>query len=324
MEGEALGEIIDALITEHQAELLAAEDAPDARMLSRRHDRRAGAPRAGRRAFAQAALDSPELDARLLVGHALGLDHTGADDRQRPQPRRATTRTRWLRSPRGGSGASRSRASSASRNSGACRCGSTPATLVPRPETETVVEAALAAIDRDGRAPARCASPISAPARARCCSRCFSELPNATGIGTDISREALAAARDNAGRLGLAARAAVRRLRFRRGARRPVRSRGQQSALYRERRHRRACARGARHDPRRALDGGADGLAAYRAIAGQAPRLLRPDGHLVVELGVGQEPAVAALVPRRRACTVARAPRPIRHPACACMRVLPQ
>ena len=46
------------------------------------------------------------------------------------------------------------------------------ATLVPRPETETVVEAALAALDRDGGARARCASPISAPARARSCSRC--------------------------------------------------------------------------------------------------------------------------------------------------------
>ena len=50
-----------------------------------------------------------------------------------------------------------------------------------------------------------------------------------------------------------------------------------------------------RCDPRRALDGGADGLACYRAIAGQARRLLKPAGHLVVELGVGQEAAVAAL-----------------------------
>ena len=44
------------------------------------------------------------------------------------------------------------------------------ATLVPRPETETVVEAALAAIDATVRATARCALPISAPARARSCS----------------------------------------------------------------------------------------------------------------------------------------------------------
>ena len=50
-----------------------------------------------------------------------------------------------------------------------------------------------------------------------------------------------------------------------------------------------------RYDPRRALDGGADGLQCYRTIAKQAPRLLKTGGHLVVELGLGQEPAVASL-----------------------------
>jgi release factor glutamine methyltransferase len=50
-----------------------------------------------------------------------------------------------------------------------------------------------------------------------------------------------------------------------------------------------------RYDPRCALDGGADGLAAYRTIAAQMPNLLRPGGHLVVELGIGQDNAVAAL-----------------------------
>jgi release factor glutamine methyltransferase len=48
-------------------------------------------------------------------------------------------------------------------------------------------------------------------------------------------------------------------------------------------------------DPARALDGGADGLDAYRAIAADARRLLKPDGVIVVELGQGQEAAVAAL-----------------------------
>ena len=49
------------------------------------------------------------------------------------------------------------------------------------------------------------------------------------------------------------------------------------------------------HEPRRALDGGADGLAAYRAIAADAPRLLKPAGHLVVEIGAGQEREVGEL-----------------------------
>jgi release factor glutamine methyltransferase len=50
------------------------------------------------------------------------------------------------------------------------------------------------------------------------------------------------------------------------------------------------------YDPLPALDGGADGLAVYRAIAADARRLLAPQGLLVVELGRGQEPAVAALL----------------------------
>ena len=49
------------------------------------------------------------------------------------------------------------------------------------------------------------------------------------------------------------------------------------------------------HDPRLALDGGADGLDAYRAILGGLPRLLSPGGAAVLELGIGQAEAVAAL-----------------------------
>jgi release factor glutamine methyltransferase len=49
------------------------------------------------------------------------------------------------------------------------------------------------------------------------------------------------------------------------------------------------------HDPPRALDGGADGLAAYRALAADTRRLLAPGGVLVLELGAGQLEAVAAL-----------------------------
>jgi release factor glutamine methyltransferase len=49
------------------------------------------------------------------------------------------------------------------------------------------------------------------------------------------------------------------------------------------------------HDPHNALAGSPDGLAAYRAIARNAARLLAPGGHLVVEIGAGQEQAVSAL-----------------------------
>jgi release factor glutamine methyltransferase len=49
------------------------------------------------------------------------------------------------------------------------------------------------------------------------------------------------------------------------------------------------------HEPARALDGGADGLGAYRLIVADLPRLLRPEGRAVLELGQGQAPAVSAL-----------------------------
>ncbi|CAM4125321.1 N5-glutamine methyltransferase family protein [Roseomonas mucosa] len=52
----------------------------------------------------------------------------------------------------------------------------------------------------------------------------------------------------------------------------------------------------ARHEPLSALDGGPDGLVAYRALAGCLLRLLAPEGRAVLELGQGQEPAVAALM----------------------------
>ncbi len=122
----------------------------------------------------------------------------------------------------------------------------------------------------------------------------LTELPNAAGVGTDVSPEALAAARDNADRLGLASRAQFVVCDF--GAalagafdlvvtNPPYIASGDIAALPPE----------VRHDPRRALDGGADGLDCYRTIAGQARGCSAPDGHLVVELGIGQEPAVAAL-----------------------------
>ena len=248
-------------------------------------------------AFRQAELDSPELDARLLVGHALGLDHTALTIDSGAQPRRATQRTHWRRSRRGGS-----TREPVARILGVKEFWGLPlrlndATLVPRPETETVVEAALAAIDSGGpRTRALRIADLGTGSGALLIAL-LTELPNASGIGTDVEpRGARGRARQR--RPPRHCRAdGIRRLRFRRRARRRLRSRGQQPALHRERRNR-TLSPEVRHDPRRALDGGADGLDCYRTIAGQAPGLLKPNGDLVVELGIGQEPAVADVVPR--------------------------
>jgi len=244
-------------------------------------------------AFRQAELDSPELDARLLVGHALGLDHTALTiDSGRSLGGDAVHVLVAL-------AARRLEREPVARILGVKEFWGLPlrineATLVPRPETETVVEAALAAIDSAGpRTRALRIADLGTGSGALLIAL-LTELPNATGIGTDVSRGALAVAGDNASRLGIAARTEFTICDF--GAELPGRfdlvvsnppyiASADIDTLSPE----------VRHDPRSALDGGADGLNCYRAIAGQAQGLLKPDGDLVVELGIGQEPAVAKL-----------------------------
>jgi release factor glutamine methyltransferase len=244
-------------------------------------------------AFRQAGLDSPELDARLLVGHALGLRHTelmvegnrslgdkGADALEHLAARRLGREpvARIL-------GAKEFWGLTLNLNE---------ATLVPRPETETVVEAALAAIDQTGPRDRALRIADLGTGSGALLVALLHELPNATGFGTDVSDEAVAAARGNASRLGLGSRTEFIITDF--GAaltgrfdlvvsNPPYIPSGDIATLAPE----------VRRDPRRALDGGVDGLDAYRTIAGQATRLLKPDGTLVVELGFGQQPAVTAL-----------------------------
>jgi release factor glutamine methyltransferase len=253
----------------------------------------AGARRAWANKFRACGIDSPELDARILVGHALGLDHAAlaAADAcvlgvEKEAAIAALAHRRLAHEP-------------VARILGwkefwslKLRVGA--ATLVPRPETETVVEAALAAIEERG--------PRSRPLRiadlgtgsAAILLALLSELPNAFGVGTDTSVSALSIALDNARRLGIA------RARFvacdmtaaLRGkfdlivSNPPYIASGDIATLAPEVRD---------FDPPRALDGGPDGLDFYRAIAAAAPDLLGPNGALVVELGAGQADAVAAL-----------------------------
>jgi release factor glutamine methyltransferase len=241
--------------------------------------------------FRAAGLDSPELDARILVGHALSLDQAAlaaAGARVLAQRERDATdalaRRRLAREP-------------VARIVGykefwSLKLSLTEATLVPRPETETVVEAALAAIDAR-RTHVRRIADLGTGSGALLLAL-MSELPSAFGIGTDTSERALIVARANAQRLGVAPAAfvacdmaAALRGPFDLIVSNPpyVRS-GDIGTLAAEVRD---------FDPRLALDGGPDGLDCYRAIAAAAPALLAPDGVLVVELGAGQAGAVAAL-----------------------------
>ena len=238
-------------------------------------------------------LDTPELDARLLVAHALGLDHASL----------VAQSERALAIPEAeliaALGARRLAGEPVARIRGvkefwglALRLNR--ATLVPRPETETVVEAALAARVRDRETSALRIADLGTGSGALLLAL-LSELPAAHGIGTDVSLKALGAARANAATLGLGARASFVACDYGAALRGPFDlivcnppyvMHDEIASLAPEVRD---------FDPPAALDGGPDGLAAYRALAADARRLLAPDGHLVIELGAGQLGAVRAL-----------------------------
>jgi release factor glutamine methyltransferase len=246
--------------------------------------------------FRQYGIETPELDARLIVGHALRLDHAAL-----------TAASRRVLTTAEADGLLALQARRLAREPVARILGRkefwglpfklNAETLVPRPETETVVEAALAAITGAHRRSRVLRIADLGTGSGALLLALLSELPSACGIGTDISAGALACARDNAAALGLAGRAAFVACDYASAIKGPIDllvanppyvARGDIAALPGEVRD---------FDPRRALDGGPDGLDGYRAIAADARRLLAPAGVLVLELGFGQLSAVTALLP---------------------------
>ena len=171
----------------------------------------------------------------------------------------------------------------------------TPDVLVPRPDTETVVEAALEFVVQGGLRLEQLRILDIGTGSGALLMALLEELPNARGVGTDISVAALDVARGNAQRLGLAARCSFVACNIGDAlqghfdlivSNPPYIARGAIASLDPEVRD---------YDPRLALDGGTDGLDAYRAIAAACPGLLAPGGRLVVELGIGQGDAVGTL-----------------------------
>lgn len=168
-----------------------------------------------------------------------------------------------------------------------------PATLDPRPDSETLVETALAALRDREAAP----SILDFGTGTGCLLLALlSELPQATGLGIDIDPAAVAVARRNAARLGLADRAGFVVGNWGRAldgrfdlvvANPPYIPAADIAGLGRE---------VAEYEPRWALDGGVDGLDAYRALAGDIERLLAADGLAVLEFGLGQGDEVASVM----------------------------
>jgi release factor glutamine methyltransferase len=174
----------------------------------------------------------------------------------------------------------------------------TPAVLIPRPETELLVETALELLGGDD-APVVCDVGTG--------SGCvvvslLHERADARGVALDISPDALAVAARNAARHGVAARveffvsdcfgalAPPARGFSLVASNPPYVAESEVEGLQREVRD---------HEPRVALTPGGDGLSVVRRLLLEAPRHLRPRGHLVFEIGFGQHEAVRALVDAR-------------------------
>jgi release factor glutamine methyltransferase len=245
--------------------------------------------------FKSAQMDCPELDARSLVGAALGLDLTGLiAAAARPLTRDESWRIEDF-AQRRIAGEPVARILGFKEFWGLPLLLS-PETLVPRPDTETVVELALEAW-RGGRlSDTRPRIADLGTGSGAILLALLSELPEAAGIGTDISPAALRAASHNAARLGFASRAAFVACNYAAAlsgmfdlvvSNPPYVRSAEIVSLSREVRD---------YDPRDALDGGTDGLEAYRALVPQAAGLLAPGATLVVEAGIGQSGHIERLM----------------------------
>lgn len=238
-----------------------------------------------------AAIESPRLEARLLLAHALGCRQEDLlRDPRATVPQAAADRF----------GALLRRRLDHAPVAHLLGCQEfwsmpfavSPATLIPRADSETLVEAALDAFP--DRASVRRVLDLGTGTGCLLLAA-LTEFPAATGLGLDRVPEAAALARGNAARLGLAGRAdfAVGDWAASLNGRfdlvlgnPPYIESGSIPALM---------PAVARHEPASALDGGPDGLTAYRAIAAALPGLLAPGGRAVLELGQGQQAAVAAI-----------------------------
>lgn len=256
--------------------------------------------------FKDNGIESPDIDARLLIGATLHLDHTGlaaqalrliTDDEasaianfaQRRIAREPVARILGRKEFWG------------------LDLRITEATLVPRPDTETVVEAALEWFRSKPHVTNIRIADIGTGSGAILFAL-LSEYPDAIGVGTDISADALETAELNARHLGLASRAAFVQCDYAAALPGPfdlvvsnppyIRS-ADIAALDIDVRD---------HDPHLALDGGADGLDAYRAITLQAVTLLAPGGVLIFEVGHDQGAQVSDIM-RAAGLTVSGPPR---------------
>lgn len=252
-----------------------------------------------------AAVDSAELDARLLTGHALGLDLTGiVTSAQRQLTPDETARLEgFVRRRLTGEPVARI---IGQREFWGLPLQLSAATLVPRPDTETVVELALELLRAGGDLgrPLRIAD--LGTGSGAILLALLSDLPAAQGFGTDISEAALQTAAANAARTELSNRATFVACDYASGLSGPFDLIVSNPPYIRSADVADLDQEVSKHDPLAALDGGPDGLDAYRALIPQAAGLLTPGAALVVEAGEGQSgPIQALMVAAGLMCTTA-------------------
>ena len=245
--------------------------------------------------FRTSGLDSAELDARILVGSALGLDLTGmiAAAGRLVTAAEAIHLEELARRRLAGEPVARILGT---KEFWGLPLQLSAATLVPRPDTETVVEFALEMLPPAPDPDRRLRVADIGTGSGAILLALLHELPDAYGVGTDISVAALRMASHNAADLGLGRRAAFVACDYASAlsgtfdlivSNPPYIRSAEIADLSIEVRD---------YDPLRALDGGTDGFDAYRTLIPQAAQLLTQGGVLVVEAGHGQSGDIQGLM----------------------------
>jgi release factor glutamine methyltransferase len=242
-----------------------------------------------------AGIDSPELDARILASAVLGLDLTGliASAHRIVTPGEAQRLSDFA--SRRLAGEPVARILGAQEFWGLSIQLST-ATLVPRSDSEVVVEFALEQLGAATEPDRRLRIADLGTGSGAIVLALLSEQPRAYGIGTDINDLALRTARTNAVRLALGGRIGFVACDYAAALSGPFDLIVSNPPYIRSAEIAGLAPEVRKHDPRLALDGGTDGLDAYRSLIPQAAHLLSDKGILVVEIGQGQSVDVEGLM----------------------------
>ena len=251
-----------------------------------------------RSALRSADLETADLDARMLVSRLAGVEpHQLVTAGETPL--RQPVRDRLNKALQDRLGGKPVHRILGAREFYGLMLGLSPATLEPRPDTETLIEAVLPVIRETVAAKGRCSIADLGIGTGAIGLALVAECPNASCLGIDISEEAVETALKNAKALGLEERYKAIQGDWFSGIERrfdlivsnpPYIPTEDLASLSRE---------VIDHDPMLALDGGADGLDAYRIIAAQAEARLEEEGHLALEIGIGQSQSVTALFAAR-------------------------